>query len=63
MDPNTPMVFAAAKYANRPEAVAAFETVWGARHRGEFDHTSIAVLAKDAPTSSMRSPPICAPGA
>ena len=48
MDPNTPIVLAAAKYATRDEAVHAFKTVWGAKHEGEFDHMSLAVLTKDA---------------
>jgi hypothetical protein len=47
MDANTPMVLATARYATRDQAVAAFKTVWGARHQGEFDHTAIAVLTKD----------------
>ena len=48
MDPNTPIVLAAAKYTSRDEAVDAFKTVWGAKHEGEFDHMSVAVLTKDA---------------
>jgi uncharacterized membrane protein len=47
MDPNTPMTMAGALYKTRPEAVEAFETVWGARHQGEFDHMALAVLTKD----------------
>ena len=48
MDPNTPLTLAGARYATRSEAVDAFETVWGARHQGEFDHMAVAVLTKDA---------------
>ncbi len=48
MDPNTPMVLAAASYASRDDAVEAFNIVWGARHQGEFDHMDVAVLTKDA---------------
>ena len=48
MDPNTPMVLAAARYKSRDDAVEAFKIVWGARHQGEFDHTDVAVLTKDA---------------
>ena len=48
MDPNTPIGLAAAKYATRDEAVHTFKTVWGAKHEGEFDHMSLAVLTKDA---------------
>jgi uncharacterized membrane protein len=48
MDPNTPVVLAAAKYATRAGAEHGFNTVWGAKHEGEFDHMSLAVLTKDA---------------
>jgi uncharacterized membrane protein len=48
MDPSTPLVLAAARYASRDDAVEAFKIVWGARHQGEFDHTDVAVLTKDA---------------
>ena len=48
MDPNTPMVLAAASYASRDDAVEAFKIVWGARHQGEVDHMDVAVLTKDA---------------
>jgi uncharacterized membrane protein len=48
MDPKTPLVLAAAKYASRDDAVSAFKIVWGARHQGEFDHMDVAVLTKDA---------------
>jgi Protein of unknown function (DUF1269) len=48
MDPNTPVVLAAAKYASRDDAEHGFKTVWGAKHEGEFDHMSLAVLTKDA---------------
>ena len=34
MDPNTPMVLAAARYASRDDAVEAFKYVWGARRPG-----------------------------
>jgi len=48
MDPSTPLVLAAARYASRDDAVEAFKIVWGARHQGEFDHMDVAVLTKDA---------------
>jgi uncharacterized membrane protein len=47
MDPHTPMVMAAGKYASRDDAVADFQAVWDARHQGELDHTMVAVLTKD----------------
>ena len=41
MDPNTPIVLAAAKYtSSRRGRRTAFKTVWGAKHEGEFDHMS-----------------------
>jgi uncharacterized membrane protein len=48
MDPNTPIVLAAAKYPDRELAVEDFKRVWSARKQGEFDHTAVAVLTKDA---------------
>jgi uncharacterized membrane protein len=48
MDPNTPVVLAAATYATRDDAKHGYKTVWGAKHEGEFDHMSLAVLTKDA---------------
>jgi uncharacterized membrane protein len=48
MNPNTPIVLAAARYPNRELAVEDFHTVWNARKQGEFDHTAVAVLTKDA---------------
>ena len=48
MDPNTPIVLAAAKYKDRELAVQDFKTVWDARKHGEFDHTAVAVLTRDA---------------
>jgi uncharacterized membrane protein len=48
MDPNTPIVLAAARYKDRELAVEDFKTVWGARKQGEFDHTAVAVVTKDA---------------
>ena len=47
MNPNTPMTLAAAVYKTRPDAVEAFETIWGARHQGEYDHMALMVLTKD----------------
>jgi hypothetical protein len=48
MDPNTPIVLAAAKYKDRELALEDFDAVWSARKAGEFDHTAVAVLTKDA---------------
>lgn len=48
MDKDTPITLAAAKYADRDSAVKDFHAVWDARHHGEFDHTAVAVLTKDA---------------
>ncbi len=48
MKSNTPIVLAAATYKDRELAVEDFKTVWDARKQGEFDHTAVAVLTKDA---------------
>lgn len=48
MKPDTPITLAVAKYASRDAAVTDFKTVLGAKHEGEFDHVSVAVLTKDA---------------
>lgn len=48
MDPDTPIVLAAARYASRDSAVEDFHSVWNARKEGEFDHMAVAVLTKDA---------------
>jgi uncharacterized membrane protein len=48
MDANTPIVLAAARYSDRELAVEDFKRVWSARKEGEFDHTAVAVLTKDA---------------
>lgn len=48
MRPDTPITLAVAKYGSRDAAVTDFKTVLGAKHEGEFDHMSVAVLTKDA---------------
>ena len=48
MDANTPITLAAARYSDRELAVEDFHRVWSARKQGEFDHTAVAVLTKDA---------------
>ena len=48
MDANTPIVLATATYPDRELAVEDFKTVWSARADGEFDHTAVAVVTKDA---------------
>jgi uncharacterized membrane protein len=48
MDAATPLVLAVATYASRDAAVQDFDTVWGAKHEGEYDHMAVAVLTKDA---------------
>jgi uncharacterized membrane protein len=48
MDPKTPMVFAAARYATRDEAVAVFDKIWEVKHEGELEHIAAAVLTKNA---------------
>lgn len=46
MDPNTPMVIAAARYRDRAAAVEDFNNVWNAKRQGDFDHIAAAVLTK-----------------
>jgi len=48
MKADTPITLAAARYSSRDAAVADFDAVWEAHHEGEFDHTTVAVLTKDA---------------
>ncbi len=48
MDANTPIVLATATYPDRDLAVEDFKTVWSARADGDFDHTAVAVVTKDA---------------
>ena len=48
MKADTPITLAAARYPDRQLAVEDFERVWSARGNGEFDHTAVAVLTKDA---------------
>jgi Protein of unknown function (DUF1269) len=47
MNPDTPIVLAAARYGSRADATADFRVVKEAKSLGEFDHTAIAVLTKD----------------
>lgn len=47
MDDSTPLVLAVATYASRDAAVQDFDTVWGAKHEGEYDHIAVSVLTKD----------------
>src|SRR4051812_12950731 len=47
VNPNAPVSLVAAGYRTRDEAVRDLETVWGARHDGDFHHISIAVLGRD----------------
>lgn len=48
MKAETPVTLAAGRYSDRNGAVQDYHNIWGARHQGEFDHTAIAVLSKDA---------------
>ena len=48
MDTNAHITLLAASYSSHDGAVQDFDAVWSARHAGEFHHTAIAVLAKDA---------------
>jgi uncharacterized membrane protein len=48
MNADTPITLAAGRYSDRDGAVTDFQAVWDARGAGEFDHTAVAVLTKDA---------------
>lgn len=48
MKADTPITLAAAKYPDRQLADEDFDRVWSVRGHGEFDHTAVAVLTKDA---------------
>jgi hypothetical protein len=48
MDTNAPFSLVTASYGTRQAAVEDFTTVWGARHAGDFGHTSVAVLTRDS---------------
>jgi hypothetical protein len=48
MKADTPIVLAAATYANRDGAVADFHAVMDAKGEGEYDHIAVAVMTKDA---------------
>jgi len=48
MDPNTRLLLVGARYPNRDDAAHDFERLWGARHKGKYDHVSVALLTKDA---------------
>ena len=47
MNPDTPIVLAAARYSNREDAVADYHAVKHMKSLGDLDHTDIAVLTKD----------------
>ena len=48
MDVNAPVSLVTASYSTRDHAVEDFNAVWSARNEGEFHHTAIATLTKDA---------------
>jgi hypothetical protein len=48
MKVNAPISLVTASYSAHDEAVADYQTVWGARHDDEFHHTALAVLTRDS---------------
>jgi hypothetical protein len=48
MNVNAPIALVGANYSTLDQSVLDFHNVWGARHDGDFHHTSVAVLAKDS---------------
>ncbi len=47
MNPDTPIVLAAARYSSREDAVADYHSIKHMKGMGDLDHTDIAVLTKD----------------
>ena len=48
MKTDAPIAVVSASYSCRDRALADFESVWGARHDGDFQHTAVAVLTRDS---------------
>jgi uncharacterized membrane protein len=48
MKADTPITLATASYSERTVAEEDYQRVWSARGAGEFDHTAVAVVTKDA---------------
>jgi hypothetical protein len=46
MNVNAPIALIGARYSTPERALQDYDRVWGARHDGDFHHTSVAVLAK-----------------
>jgi hypothetical protein len=47
MNVDAPIALVGASYSTPDQAVLDFQSVWGARHDGDFHHTSVAVLTID----------------
>ena len=48
MNVNAPIALVGASYSTLDQAVLDYQSVWGARHDGDFHHTSVAVLTHDS---------------
>src|SRR3954451_4097443 len=46
MNANAPISVVAASYGTRERAIEDFESVWSARHDGDFHHTAVALLSR-----------------
>jgi hypothetical protein len=46
MNVDAPIVLIGARYSTPERALQDYDAVWGARHDGDFHHTSVAILAK-----------------
>jgi hypothetical protein len=46
MNVNAPIALVGASYSTPERALQDYDAVWGARHDGDFHHTSVAILAK-----------------
>jgi hypothetical protein len=48
MNANAPISVLTASYGSRERAVQDFESVWSARHDGDFHHTAVALLSRNS---------------
>jgi hypothetical protein len=48
MNANAPISVLTASYGTRERAVQDFESVWRARHDGDFHHTAVALLSRNS---------------
>ena len=47
MNVNAPIALIGARYSTPERALQDYDAVWGARHDGDFHHTSVGVLTRE----------------